>query len=223
MIIKVVRNVMERSAADAEAVKDWLSAHKAVLVNFMSSPGAGKTTLLLKLVPLLQSKFKVAVLEGDLATTTDAERLAGLEIPLVQINTGGACHLEPNLVLAALKKLEEHDFNVVLCENVGNLVCPAAFWLGESLRVVVGSVPEGEDKPRKYPHMFREADAIVVNKWDLAAPFEFKADEYFGDLANLNPDAAVFRLSARTGEGLDAFAGWLVGRLEAALAQLEAR
>jgi hydrogenase nickel incorporation protein HypB len=219
MLIKVVRNIMEQSEADAQSVADWLHKRKAVMVNLMSSPGAGKTTLLLNLVPLLEECFSIAILEGDIATTTDAEKLAGLGKPIVQINTGGACHLEPHLVLAALNKLADQPFNVVLTENVGNLVCPAAFRIGESLRVVLGSVPEGEDKPRKYPQMFREADAVVVNKWDLAEPFGFNEAEYFGDLARLNPKAAVFLTSARTGEGLPALAEWLTERLGTLLAE----
>ena len=219
MLVKVVRNIMEKNKADARTVADWLSARGAVMVNLMSSPGAGKTTLLLNLTPLLESRFQIAILEGDIATTTDAEKLAGLEKPIVQITTGGACHLEPHLVVAALKKLAEEPFNLVLTENVGNLVCPASIWIGERLRIVVGSVPEGEDKPRKYPQMFREADAVVVNKWDLAEPFGFNEEEYFGDLERLNPNAAIFRISARTGEGLPELADWLAERVFALLAE----
>jgi hydrogenase nickel incorporation protein HypB len=175
----------------------------------MGSPGCGKTTLLEATAKKLGIDLRCGVLEGDLATTRDAERIAATEAPVVQVLTEGGCHLDATTVAAALQKLPLADLDVLFIENVGNLVCPAHFELGESRRVVVLSVAEGDDKPMKYPYMFQRADVVVVSKIDLLAHCRFSLDRVREDLGRVNPNVPLLEVSAFDGSGIDAWIGWV--------------
>lgn len=198
----------DRLAAENRA----LFAERAVVaLNLMSSPGSGKTTLVERTVRALARLVPIGVVEGDQATDRDAERIRAAGCRAVQINTGAGCHLEADMVRRGFEALELPDGALLIVENVGNLVCPSLFDLGERARVVVMSVTEGEDKPIKYPHMFRAADRVVLNKIDLLPHVEFDVAAFEAHVAAVNPRASVTRLSARTGEGFDAWLDWIGG------------
>lgn len=182
-------------------------------VNILGSPGCGKTTLIEAILQAGRLRHQPAVIEGDLAGTVDAERLAARQIPVLQINTEGACHLDANMVAAAVRELPLDGVTLLLIENVGNLVCTAGFDLGEHLRLVLLSVPEGDDKLVKYPTIFQSADAVIVTKADLAPHFDFRLDRVREDLRKLGNEGPVFAVSARTGEGMDELLSWFAGRL----------
>jgi hydrogenase nickel incorporation protein HypB len=177
-------------------------------VNLMSAPGAGKTTLLERTLPRLKERFRVAVIEGDLRTDLDAGRIRSIGVPAHQINTR-LCHLDALLVREAFEKLLDGPPQLLIIENIGNLVCPASYDLGESRRVTVFSVAEGADKPKKYPKMFNLSDAVVLNKVDLAPHCDVRVEELINNVRDVSPHAEVFALSCRTGEGLDAWCSWL--------------
>ncbi|KAB2951777.1 hydrogenase nickel incorporation protein HypB [Heliorestis acidaminivorans] len=190
-------------------------AEKGVyLLNLMSSPGAGKTTVLEKTLPLLKERIKVAVIEGDIATVRDAERIAALSVPVVQINTHGACHLDATMIQAVLDKFDLDNLDLLIVENVGNLVCPAEFDLGEAAKVVLLSTTEGNDKIPKYPLMFHEADGLLINKIDLLPFTDFSLEEVAKDLQKINAHLPTFPLSARTGEGMEAWIHWLLQKMQ---------
>jgi hydrogenase nickel incorporation protein HypB len=208
--IKVLTDILGRNEAQAAENRKRCDAAGVACVNIMGSPGAGKTALL-EGVLRAGNAPRIGVLEGDVSTTADAERLAALGAPVVQINTdrfGGACHLSAAMVGAALPSLPLAELDLVVVENIGNLICPCEFDLGEHRRVVVASVAEGAEKPLKYPLMFRKADLVVVNKIDLGASAA-DAAEMRDNVLRVNPAATVLPASARTGEGLDAWTGWL--------------
>jgi hydrogenase nickel incorporation protein HypB len=212
-VIPVVAEILkanDRLAAENRARFDEAGVR---VVNVMGSPGAGKTSVILGLIGRLPEPVREAVIEGDVAGRLDAEAVAAQGIPVVQINTGGGCHLDASMVGSALTHLDLPALDLVYIENVGNLICPANHRLGADLNLVVGSVPEGADKPYKYPSMFAAAAAVVLNKWDVADVFGFDDTAYERGIRMVNADAPVFRVSCRTGEGLDALAGWLVDRL----------
>ncbi len=179
------------------------------VLNLLGSPGAGKTSLLEALLPRLGESMPVAVIEGDLATSQDAERVAALGVPVVQVNTEGACHLDAAMVSSAAEALDLPRGGILFIENVGNLVCPAGFRLGEHLRLVVLSITEGDDKVAKYPPMFRKTQAVALNKIDLAGALEFDEEKVRKDLERLLPGGRLFRVSARTGLGLEEVETWL--------------
>ncbi len=179
------------------------------VLNILGSPGAGKTSLLEALLPRLRESMPVAVIEGDLATSQDAERVAALDVPVVQVNTEGACHLDAAMVSSAAEALDLPRGGILFIENVGNLVCPAGFRLGEHLRLVVLSVTEGDDKVAKYPPMFQKTQAVALNKVDLAGALEFDEEKVRKDLERLLPGGRFFRVSARTGLGLEEVETWL--------------
>lgn len=179
------------------------------VVNMMSSPGSGKTSILERTIEYLNSSLRIGVIEGDLYTDRDARRIEGKGVPVIQINTKGGCHLDAEMVANACQKLPLSELDLVFIENVGNLVCPAEFDLGESFRVVVLSTTEGNDKPPKYPLVFREAKAILLNKIDLLPYTDFDIEQFKTDVARISPEAAVFLLSARSGEGIAEWAHWL--------------
>ena len=183
-----------------------------IAVNIMASPGAGKTSVIAATAERLPAHLRPGVIEGDLASTIDTDALLARGIPAVQINTGGNCHLDAPMIRSALPRLPLDDIDVLFIENVGNLVCPAEFDLGAAVAVVVASVPEGHDKPYKYPGMFAAADAVLLNKADLLAYFDFDLDYFRRGLAMVNPDAPLFVVSCRTGEGLAEWVDWLVDR-----------
>ncbi len=216
MRIEVVERVLRANDALAEEVRATLNQAGTLAINVIGSPGSGKTALLEQTAAILHPRIKLGVIEGDIATTRDAERLARCGVPSVQIETrliGNACHLDANLVRTALGRLPLDDIQVLFVENVGNLVCPAAYDVGEHLRVVVASVPEGDDKPRKYPSTFAKADAVVLNKIDLLPVTDFSVSAFMEGLREITA-APLFPLSARTGEGLWLWIAWVEAQRE---------
>lgn len=213
MEIKVLKNIMKRNEDFAAVNREIFNKNGILAINMMSSPGAGKTTILEETLPRLAGSVKTAVIEGDLMTSKDAERIHRHNVPVVQINTEGGCHLDANMVNRALEELDTCNLDLVIIENVGNLVCPSSFDLGEHLRVVVTSVPEGDDKPIKYPVMFQEAKACVLNKIDLIPYSNFDQDSFTKDVLNINSNIKLFQLSAVNGEGLDSWCSWIKDEL----------
>lgn len=206
--ITLEQRVLAKNDELAAHNRGWLAARAVTAVNLMSSPGAGKTTLLERTVRELSAAMPVCVIEGDQETTFDAERIRAAGAPVIQINTGSGCHLDAAMMRGALDTLDPTG-GVVLIENVGNLVCPALFDLGEGARVVIMSVTEGADKPLKYPHIFATSDVVVLNKVDLLPYVDFDVDRFEHDVALVNPDAAILRVSATRGDGLEAWREWL--------------
>jgi hydrogenase nickel incorporation protein HypB len=188
----------------------WLAEHGIVALNLMSSPGSGKTSLLRRTIAEVAGTRPVAVIEGDQETRIDAERIRSTGAPVVQINTGAGCHLDAGMLARGLAELRPPDGSLVFIENVGNLVCPALFDLGEAAKVVVVSVPEGEDKPLKYPHMFAVADVVVINKIDLLPYVDVRLDRLVGHCRTVHPHVQVLPLSVTTGEGMAAWCDWLL-------------
>jgi hydrogenase nickel incorporation protein HypB len=212
--VRVVRDALDANDTIAQANRADFDRHDVRVVNLMSAPGAGKTSLLERALGELDG-VRVGVLEGDVAGSFDADRLASLHIPVVQLNTeagfGGECHLDANMVRSALPALPLDDVDLLVIENVGNLVCPAEFRVGEDARVMVCSVAEGEDKPMKYPLMFRACELVVINKIDLLPHVDFDLDRFLYHLDAVHPGLERMLVSARTGEGVTAFVEWLAG------------
>ena len=194
----------------------FFTEQKKLCLNIISSPGSGKTSILVKTITELKGKIKIGVIEGDIQTDIDAERIRATEAPVVQINTEGACHLSAAQISTALKQLPVDDLDLVLVENVGNLVCPSAFELGESGKIVVLSVPEGDDKPAKYPAIFAKSKALLINKIDLlnGGQVDFDIEKAKADARRLNKDIEIFPVSARRGDGIDQWCNWLVNQVE---------
>ena len=215
-LVQVRQNILKRNDEAARALRARFQAAGTYAVSLVSSPGAGKTAFLEKVLGLLRDRYRVAALVGDLATDHDAQRLARARVPVKQITTGTICHLEAEMVAAALEgwRLEELDF--LFIENVGNLVCPSTFDLGEDLRLVLFSVTEGEDKPLKYPTIFNTADVAILTKVDLAAAAEFDAAAAHRSIQSVRPGMETFEVSAKTGQGLDAWLRFLLLRRSAA-------
>lgn len=218
MEIQVVQKVMKVNDELAAGVREQLRGAGVVAVNMISAPGSGKTSLIEAALRWLAGRLRIGVLEGDPDTTLDAERVAAFGVPVVQIQTAGGCHLEANLVARAIERLPLTDLDLVLIENVGNLVCPVEFDLGESARVAVVSVAEGHDKPAKYPKLFRTTDTVILNKIDLMPYVDFDEEVFTGYVRKLNPHARILRVSCRTGEGVGAWAEWLLQTCTAAIA-----
>jgi len=194
----------------------FLSERKKLCLNMISSPGSGKTTILVRMINDLKGKIKVGVIEGDIQTDIDAERIRATEAPAIQINTEGACHLSAPQISRALKQLPVEDLDLILIENVGNLVCPSAFELGEAGKIVVLSVAEGDDKPVKYPAIFAKSKALLINKIDMLAGghVDFNLEKVKADARKLNKDIKIFPISAKTGEGMDDWYEWLQNLIE---------
>ena len=207
--------VLGKNQALAERNRGWLAGRGVLALNLMSSPGAGKTTLLERCIRDLQGQVAISVVEGDQATANDAQRIRATGAPAVQVNTGTGCHLEADMLERALKLLQPARGSLVVVENVGNLVCPALFDLGERARVVIFSVTEGEDKPLKYPHMFSTADVLLLSKVDLLPHLRVNLALMVDNALQVNPRLKIFPVSAYTGEGLDAWYGWLRDELAA--------
>ena len=207
MKVRVVKRIMDANEQMAAENRLLFDKSGVTTINVMASPGAGKTSLLLRTIELLGAP--VAVIEGDIASTLDADKVSEKNVPVVQINTGGACHLDAAMIKNALRKLSLKNARFLFIENVGNLVCPAEFGLGEHVKVVVASVPEGDDKPYKYPGMFSSARAVVLNKLDILPYIDFNLETFRKGIRAINPDAPVFELSCRTGEGLNSWIDWL--------------
>lgn len=209
--IKVYKDLMGENEKWAAATRKVLAERKLSMVNLIGSPGSGKTALIESTARRLGARFRAAVLEGDVETTRDAERIAAVNLPVSQLLTGGACHLEAKLVHQALLELPAENLRLVIVENVGNMVCPAEFDIGEHAKVAVLSVTEGEDKPLKYPLLFREAKAVVLTKIDLLPHLEFNLAACEGFIRQVHAGVPVFKVSARTGEGLAGWTDWLLG------------
>lgn len=214
MEIKVIKNIMQKYQDLAQVNRALFDTHNIFSINIMSSPGAGKTTLLEETISLLSGEVKIAVIEGDLMTSRDAERIGRKGVPVVQINTQGGCHLDSGMIDSALKQFELADLDLVVIENVGNLICPSTYDLGEHEKIVVISVPEGDDKPGKYPVMFQEADLCILNKIDLLPYNNFNLENFVQDVKKLNPDLEIIKTSAVTGEGMDYWAQWLKNKVK---------
>jgi hydrogenase nickel incorporation protein HypB len=207
--VPVVEQILSANDQLAVANRSRLDAAGVFGVNIMASPGAGKTSLIMRTVEALKEEFRIGAVDGDLATTLDADRIAALGVPSVQINTGGACHLDAAMLQSALPQLPLDRLDLLVIENVGNLVCPASFKLGAHRSILIASVPEGDDKPYKYPVMYRGVDAVVLNKVDVLDAFEFDVAYFRRGVEALNSGLAFFPLSCKTGEGLDAWFAWL--------------
>jgi hydrogenase nickel incorporation protein HypB len=212
MKVQVVEDIL--SANDQIALENRrLFDKKGIFVlNIMAAPGAGKTSLIECTIEALRDRAHVGMIDGDVASTIDADRVARLGVPAVQINTGGACHLDANMTAAALPRLPLDEIDLLVIENVGNLICPTGFGLGEHLKVMIASTPEGDDKPYKYPGMFSAVDVLLLNKVDLLPLLEFDMDYFRRGVDVLNPDIAFFPLSCKTKEGVQEWIEWLLGR-----------
>jgi hydrogenase nickel incorporation protein HypB len=210
--VRVVEDALDANNTIARANREDFDRHGVTVVNLMSAPGAGKTALLERVLGDLP--VRAGVLEGDVQGSYDADRLASLHVPVTQLNTdpgfGGECHLDANMVRSALPEIPLEELDLLVIENVGNLVCPAEFRVGEDVRVMVSSVTEGEDKPLKYPLMFRTCELVVINKIDLLPHLDFDLERFLGNLDAVHPDVARMQVSARTGEGVEAFREWLL-------------
>jgi hydrogenase nickel incorporation protein HypB len=211
--VRVVEDALDANNTIARANREDFDVHGVTVVNLMSAPGAGKTALLERVLGDLP--VRAGVLEGDVQGSYDADRLASLHVPVTQLNTdpgfGGECHLDANMVRSAVPALPLADIDLLVIENVGNLVCPAEFRVGEDVRVMISAVTEGEDKPLKYPLMFRTCELVVINKIDLLPYLDFDMERFLRNLDAVHPGVARMRVSARTGEGVDAFRDWLLG------------
>jgi hydrogenase nickel incorporation protein HypB len=211
MKVKVVTRILEANDRIAEENRKRFKEAGVYVVNLMGAPGAGKTTLLERTISALKPHLKIGVIEGDIVGSDDAERISALDVPVVQINTGGACHLDANMISEVLSELPLKDLDLLIVENVGNLVCPAEFKVGEDMKIMVLSVAEGHDKPLKYPLMFRESSALVLNKIDLLPYMNTDMNKVRNDSLALNPKLKIFEVSCTTGAGIEAWAQWLNG------------
>jgi hydrogenase nickel incorporation protein HypB len=209
MEIKVLKDILGVNEQIAAQNRELLDSNKVFAVNIMASPGAGKTSVVLQTIRALKDKVRIGVIEGDISSSIDAETVVKEGVPVVQINTGGECHLEAFQVHNALNNLPLADIDLLLIENVGNLVCPAEFNLGEHRKVLIASVPEGDDKPFKYPLMFNMVDALVLNKVDLLPYVRFNVDAFTKTVKNINAKAEIFKVSCTTGNGVQVWAEWL--------------
>lgn len=209
MNIAVVRNILEANDRIAAENRDIFDRNHLFVINLMSGPGAGKTSLLEKTIDRLKDKLRIGVIEGDIQCSFDAERIAAKGVQAVQINTDGACHLDGNMIREAMNQMDLPALDLLIVENVGNLVCPAEFKIGEDMKMMLLSVAEGDDKPLKYPLMFRESRVLIINKTDLLPYVDCNVEKIRESVSKLNRDMAVFEVSCRTGAGLDNWTAWL--------------
>ena len=207
--ISVVEKIHSANDQLAAEIRQQLNDASVFSINIMASPGAGKTSLIEKTLHILTEQYKIAAIDGDIATSIDADRAAEAGATAVQINTGGQCHIDANMLLGAINKLDLNLFDLLLVENVGNLICPASFQLGTHKNILIASIPEGDDKPYKYPTMYRDVDALIINKIDLLPYVEFDMGYFEKGVQILNPGLVTFHISCRTGEGLPAWNAWL--------------
>jgi hydrogenase nickel incorporation protein HypB len=208
-VITIGEDILGANEEKARNNKSKLDAYGILTINIMSSPGAGKTSLIMSTIKRLRDKIRIAVIEGDVASSVDAEKVNAMGIPVVQINTAGGCHLEAGMVAKALDDLPLKETDLLFIENVGNLICPNAFALGEDRRVMIASLPEGDDKPYKYPAMFADTDVILLNKIDLQPYLDFDTDNFKKTVTGLNPNVTIFPVSCKTGAGMEAWYDWL--------------
>jgi hydrogenase nickel incorporation protein HypB len=215
--VSIVENILNANDRLADENRVRLDAAGVFAVNLMASPGAGKTSVIEQTLPRLADRLRVAVVDGDIATSIDADRAAAAGAQAaIQINTGGECHLDAVMLHGALNQLDLTQFDLLIVENVGNLVCPASFKLGTHKSILVASIPEGDDKPYKYPGMYRGVDALVINKVDLLPYINFRMDYFQRGVEVLNPGLTTFPISCRNGEGMDAWVDWLISNLRKA-------
>jgi len=207
--VSVVQDILSANDQLAMQNRELFDKHDICVINLMASPGSGKTSLILRTIDALRSQLRIGVIEGDIASTVDADRVAAKSVPVVQINTGGQCHLDAPMIQRALKQLPLADLDLILIENVGNLVCPVAFGLGEDLKVMLASAPEGDDKPYKYPGIFLAVDAVVINKVDLLPYLRFDVAAFRELVRGMNPDVRLFEVSCDTGEGIEEWTAWV--------------
>jgi hydrogenase nickel incorporation protein HypB len=213
--LNVNEEILSANDMLAESLKARFDSSRVFVMNLMSSPGAGKTSLILRIIEALSGKVKIGVIEGDIASDVDAQKVQKTNVEVVQINTRGACHLDANMILSATQSLGLDGKQLLIIENVGNLVCPAEFKLGEDVKVMILSIPEGHDKPLKYPLMFTESNALILNKIDLLPYTDFDLAELRKTVLAMNPAVKIFPVSAKTGEGIGEFAEWLNRQISA--------
>ena len=213
MEIKVVKQILAWNEDVSRQVRETLAEKKICMINVMGSPGAGKTSLITRIIEALRETYRIGVIEGDIAGQIDADKIYAMGIPVVQLQTDGACHIEAMSIQHMLSMFDLDSLDVLLVENIGNLVCPAEFNIGESFRVAILSVPEGDDKVEKYPLMFATTDALVMNKYDMKPYFDFDDRRVEQNARDLNAHVQVFRVSTRTREGEDAFIRWLSDKI----------
>ncbi len=214
MKVSLGQKILSRNEECASQNRDFFNKHKIVCLNVISSPGAGKTSLLVRTITDLRERLQIGVIEGDIETDNDAQKILAAGAQAFQIQTKGACHLSAEQVYNALKMIDAEKMNLIFIENVGNLVCPSAFDLGEGRRVVILSVPEGDDKPAKYPGTFAGASVVLINKIDLIEHLDFNLQRVLADIHTVNPNAKIFQLSAKTGQGMEAWYDWLKEQIE---------
>jgi hydrogenase nickel incorporation protein HypB len=215
--IEVIQNVLEANETIARRNQQLLDKHRVFALNIMSAPGAGKTSLILQILTRLKDKLNIAVIEGDVASTVDAEKVQSEATAVVQINTRNmpeSCSLMAAMLESALKDMPLDNIDLLLIENVGNLICPSEFTLGEHKRVVISSLPEGDDKPIKYPLIFIDADAVIINKMDLLPHVDFDIAAFRRSIEGLNPEAEIFELSCKTDEGIERWYSWILAQVE---------
>ncbi len=213
MKIKVVKDILDANEQIAQRNRRLLDSNNLFAVNLMSSPGAGKTSLILETMKGLKGKIKIGVIEGDVSSSLDAEVIAKKGVPVVQINTGGGCHLDANMLSTALDSVPLKDIKLLLIENVGNLICPAEFTLGEHRRVLISSIPEGDDKPFKYPLMFHTADVVLINKIDLLPYLKFDLEAFSRVIKGMNQKVKIIPISCATGQGIEEWVSWLLSQM----------
>ena len=213
MEIKVLKDILNANEQIAERNRQLLDSKGVFAVNLMSSPGAGKTSLILETIRRLKDKTRVGVIEGDISSSLDAEAIGKEGVPVIQINTGGECHLDANMLSSALSNMPLQDIELLLIENVGNLVCPAEFSLGEDKKVLISSIPEGDDKPFKYPLMFNIADAVLINKIDLLPYLKFDAQGFSQAVRGINEKVEIFQITCTTGQGIQEWVSWLLAQM----------
>jgi hydrogenase nickel incorporation protein HypB len=213
-LIDIRQTILSVNEDESENVRKLLETDKVFMMNLMSSPGSGKTSIIVETMKRLRDRYRIGVIEGDIDSMVDSERIVSEGGYAVQLRTGGDCHLDAAMVRSALDTMEMKGFDVIIVENIGNLVCPAEFDIGENLKVMILSVPEGDDKILKYPNMFRVCDVLLINKVDAAGYFDFDFEAIESRVKVLNPGMRVFRVSARTGEGLDSWCDYLSGKIE---------
>jgi hydrogenase nickel incorporation protein HypB len=216
--IDLSKPILEKNELLAAENRRRFEEHGIFVLDLLASPGAGKTSTILATIAALRDRYRIAVIEGDIASKVDAEKVKAIGIPAVQINTGGACHLESDMIQRAVAALPVEDLDLIIVENVGNLVCPTEFDLGENAKVMILSVPEGHDKPYKYPAIFSRSEAIILNKYDTIGFFDFDEAEFREVVSKLNGAAPIFPMAATKGDGVDAWAEWLAARIDAAKA-----
>lgn len=213
--IDIKQPILDKNDKLATENRELFAKHNIFVLDILASPGSGKTSTILATIDALRDEFNIAVIEGDIASSVDAEKIKAQGIAAVQINTGGACHLESEMIRKAVEVLDLDRLDLIIIENVGNLVCPTDFDLGENAKVMILSVPEGDDKPLKYPGVFQVSDAIILNKVDTKPVFNFDDEAFRSSVIQLNPQAPIFPISATKGEGVEAWAEWLADKIRA--------